>query len=631
LGSSNYATMEAKSLFTIHSQDTFLRDPHNSPYIIDKEDMVYATDPWATSHDGSASITRDGTPAPNFKPPAFLRINTEDWPRDAHLGFTFGSDAKECDVLLDKNNDNGISGIQFSFRFNPADPGTFLFRNRSKHGTRVVLHDKAEVVKSMRSVPAGTELRIFLGQEMEIHIRVPSHATHWDTFRNNWQKMVTRYADLPPDIQHLGLGSLLRTSRASSTTSRYHRGGMVGNGGSGIVSRGMHQCNGKVYAIKKYDCGGEGEHEANILQRLSHEHIVKFVEFLPNEPALVTEFVGPNLESVVIEHPLRPIELRKVLGQLLEALDHIHSRGIIHRDVKPANVLLKQRKPIHVRLCDFGIATTAETHGLHRQFTPTYAAPEVLAQQVVKITNGVDLWSLGIMALEFSHGLPPCQDKMSSAWLLALNKHLNNCPTTYLVKVIRKWLKEKPNSRPTAWFCLRRVAYFTMSLELLFDGGVEVNVPEEELQVSDSDDSVPDTASFEWPTSTCVMTYTQSEEHRGPEGDEEKKTDPYNFSEPRSRHQAEEGPNVHTLFPSSTAKRLSGYGLPPSRSLTAIKLEEGSFFDMQQVPQHAASSARLRPCDARCSESCANHGKHKRRNIGEPSRRSKRIAGQQPS
>lgn len=88
--------------------------------------------------------------------------------------------------------------------------------------------------------------------------------------------------------------------------------------------------------------------------------------------------------------------------QTLKGLEYLHARNIVHRDVKPGNILVMARRPIHIKLADFGLATKAADH-FTICGTEIYLAPEVRQPHY---TEKVDIWSVGIIVMELWIGIP---------------------------------------------------------------------------------------------------------------------------------------------------------------------------------------------------------------------------------
>ncbi|KAG6961421.1 hypothetical protein JG687_00007703 [Phytophthora cactorum] len=125
------------------------------------------------------------------------------------------------------------------------------------------------------------------------------------------------------------------------------------------------------------------------------------------EFCMVTEYAQGELFQVLEdEHSLPEEEIRKIAIQLIQALHVLHSNRIIHRDMKPQNILIGSRQQI--KLCDFGFARAiAHDTSLLRSIkgTPLYMAPELVQEKPYNYT--VDLWSLGVILYELAVGKPP--------------------------------------------------------------------------------------------------------------------------------------------------------------------------------------------------------------------------------
>jgi serine/threonine protein kinase len=135
----------------------------------------------------------------------------------------------------------------------------------------------------------------------------------------------------------------------------------VGHGGFGVVYRAVNVF-GKTVAIKVPHHPSQIERlvkEAKALARLRHEHIVSVENIVPrgDPPHLICEYVDGNdlAKTLLSEGPLDEKATEGVLLGVLEALDHAHSQGVLHLDLKPANLIVTRSEPRKVKVLDFGI------------------------------------------------------------------------------------------------------------------------------------------------------------------------------------------------------------------------------------------------------------------------------------
>ncbi|MHB0948607.1 MAG: serine/threonine-protein kinase [Gemmatimonadaceae bacterium] len=175
--------------------------------------------------------------------------------------------------------------------------------------------------------------------------------------------------------------------------------------------------------------------EAETAASLSHQHIVPIygVDEVEGLVFFAMAYVdGDNLAKLLHEKGVLPIEdVRRITREVAEALAYAHSRGVVHRDIKPDNVLL-DKETGRAMVTDFGIAR-AMTDGADSRLTatgmaigtPTYMSPEQAAGER-EIDGRSDLYSLGILAYQMLCGEPPFNATSTPAMLV---KHISERPT----------------------------------------------------------------------------------------------------------------------------------------------------------------------------------------------------------
>ncbi len=197
---------------------------------------------------------------------------------------------------------------------------------------------------------------------------------------------------------------------------------LIGTGGMGTVYRGRHQLVGRDVALKflapRYarDAGARERflREARAANRIDHEHIIDITDFgetSDNLVFLVMEYLdGETLSQVIERGALSPQRALSIAHQLATALARAHELDVIHRDIKPDNIFVLQRRGSDfVKLLDFGLAKVVGEHRLTatgKVFgTPEYLAPEQARGET--LTGQADQYSLGCVLYEMLTGHLP--------------------------------------------------------------------------------------------------------------------------------------------------------------------------------------------------------------------------------
>ncbi|TPX41255.1 hypothetical protein SeMB42_g05652 [Synchytrium endobioticum] len=222
-------------------------------------------------------------------------------------------------------------------------------------------------------------------------------------------------------------------SPKNSVIDEYVLGDCIGRGAFGSVHRALNTRTGETVAIKQVKLTNIPKSELNLimmeidlLKELKHPNIVKYKGFVKTKDFLniVMELCeNGSLASISKKFGRFPEHLVAVfLAQVLDGLHYLHEQGVIHRDIKGANILTTKNGL--VKLADFGVATKLADMTHHAVVgSPYWMAPEVI--ELLGATTASDIWSVGCTAIELIQGQPPHHNlaPMSALFRIVQDEH----------------------------------------------------------------------------------------------------------------------------------------------------------------------------------------------------------------
>ena len=240
---------------------------------------------------------------------------------------------------------------------------------------------------------------------------------------------------------------------------RYELGPTIGVGGFAEVFRAVDRLLDREVAVKLFATGAPGaerarqQRELQLLARMHHPNLVELYdagEFQGRAFLVMRLIEGPSLGERLTRGPLSTEVAAAVGADLAAALDHVHGRGVTHRDVKPANVLLGERP----MLSDFGISllvgSTRITHSGYMIGTAAYMAPEQVRGDAVG--PPADVYALGLVMLEMITGHPVYDGPPAEAAIARLSRRpaIPAALPLGLGGLLDRMTGDEPSSRPSA-------------------------------------------------------------------------------------------------------------------------------------------------------------------------------------
>jgi serine/threonine-protein kinase len=276
---------------------------------------------------------------------------------------------------------------------------------------------------------------------------------------------------------------------APQKIGKYDIQDVLGKGGMGSVYRGFDPAISRAVAIKAISKGMVGEedlkhimqrfrHEAQAVGRLVHPRIVQIYDFGEDENVayIVMELVNGKTLAQHLQQELvyEMREVAEIIHQLLDGLAHAHAAGVIHRDVKPSNILINNDG--RIKISDFGIArieSSQLTQVGDVLGTPHYMAPEQFMGADIGLQ--ADLYSVGVIAYELLAGRKPFMGNSAKVMHQVMNQvpanpsTLNSKLSPLLDRVLQKALSKKREDR------FQNAREFADAFQAAIDASLAVN------------------------------------------------------------------------------------------------------------------------------------------------------------
>ncbi|KAI0426212.1 kinase-like protein [Xylaria sp. FL1042] len=418
-------------------------------------------------------------------------------------GVQLGTNTVTSHILLGHRGTRGISARHYSIIVD-KNLWIWLHDRYSTHGTTVA-HNGQNAKERRRNEtwllaygPGADHCFNHISIDsggLVIRIEFPNHKGRDAQYLENLRALAKKTKeDEDLSVNGLGLCSQATTkppSEAQTAHDRliYVKDGVIGSGAYGWVVRVIRARDGKILAGKivkspminsqKRRRGHDDpswlagiRREYTLMKDNPHPNIVPVFELREEPQVMIVMRYFPR--GNIVQAGIRDeSKLVTAFGQLLDCLAFLHSRRVTHRDIKPENVLVELVPYFKVVLSDFGLSkVVTETTGL-QTFCGTikYAAPEVFPCRTTNYGPPADVWSLGVVALEWLHDIPaipegpklrPAQQKVRpdqwrdwiQAWAHLLTTQLGDQEDGIDVDLLQSMLVVDQNKRITAAKCL---------------------------------------------------------------------------------------------------------------------------------------------------------------------------------
>jgi hypothetical protein len=359
-----------------------------------------------------------------------------------------------------------------------GDPGDAMFVLR-EGAVHVALLDAKGAERSVFRLGPGDlvgEIALLTGEPRTADVVADTEVTALVIQKAVLEPLLAEYPQLAGFLTEI-LGRRLEEGGGIERVGKYRLLGKIGEGATGKVYAALHPGLGRIVAIKMLSHSlaynptfrDRFLDEARLVAGLTHPNIVQVFD---TEAAYATWFIvmeklsGSDLAHLLKKHgALPPEQVARILGQVASALAYAHSRGFVHRDVKPANVAIEDHGL--VKLMDFGLARPiarepSADRATSIDGTPMYLAPETAMGQ--QPDGRADIYAFGVMAFEMLAGRLPFE---SSNVVELLKAHVRQPPPDLatlrpglppsLLELVRGTLIKKPDERLSDWDRIQRL------------------------------------------------------------------------------------------------------------------------------------------------------------------------------
>jgi serine/threonine protein kinase len=349
-----------------------------------------------------------------------------------------------CQVLNTIFHRSVRAGERFITQGDPGD--TFYIIQRGSCTVNQAKGQEHFLITRLKEGDVVGEMAVLTGEPRNAHVVAETDMELWGLTKDQFEVLSTELPDLRDLLTEM-VAHRFATSRttADRVIGKYLITDIIGQGGYSIVYKGRHQDLEMPVAIKmmRHDLAMDPDfihnfrQEAKTVASLNHPHIIQVYDF---EECYRTLFiVMEHLEGMPLEGLLEKmgrLPVPQVLGflhQIAKGLQYAHEKGLVHLDIKPANIFLQSDE--RIKILDFGLACPPGSEGLCGLGTPHYVSPEQIEGEVVD--GRADLYSLGIMTFELLTGVRPFPEEDPSVLMTA---HL-----TRELPDPRQWVADLPD------------------------------------------------------------------------------------------------------------------------------------------------------------------------------------------